>query len=329
MQMKSPLMTGVAALILLLSQQSAQAGDYSALMKAKKYPEVEQAAAAKLAKEPGNAEAMAARTEAILAGGSELRIEEAVKQAQQCVAAHADSALCHLALGKALGFKAMNGGVMSAISYAGTMRDAFKKAVELDPRNTDARFSLLQFYTMAPGIMGGGSSKAEALTASTLALNPESGKLMQATLALSDGKLAKAEADALAVRPGADDELLERQQDLLINIGMKQLSDKKYAEADRIFRDTQKRFPDNEDAPYWSARVQQEQGKHREAVAAFEQVLIKTPKPYVHYRMAQSLQALGDKPKAMAAYEKALSFKSGLNKKMRGDAEDQLKTLKG
>jgi len=329
MQKTSPLLAGTALLSLLLALPSASASEYSALMKAKKFPEAERAASAKLAQEPANAEAMAARTEAILAGGNEARIGEAVKQAEQCVAAHAGNALCHVALGKALGSKAMNGGMMSAMGYAGTIRDSFKKAVELDPRNMDARFSLLQFYTMAPGIMGGGTSKAESLASQTAAVNPEAGKLMQGSLELADGKLAKAEATALAARPGADEELQDQQEGLLINIGIKQLNDKKYAEAERILRDTLKRFPDSEGAPYWIARVQQEQGKHREAVAGFEALLVKVPKPHVHYRMAQSLQALGDKPKAMAAYEKALAFKSGMSKKMRSDAEDQLKTLKG
>ncbi|MES2019322.1 MAG: tetratricopeptide repeat protein [Pseudomonadota bacterium] len=317
------------ALTLLLASQAAGASEYSALMKAKKFAEVERVASAKLAQDPANAAAMSARTEAILALDVEARIPEAVKQAEQCVAAQPNSAVCHLALGKALGSKAMHGGMMSAMGYAGTIRDSFKKAVELDPRNMDARFSLLQFYTMAPGIMGGGASKAEALTAQTAALNAEAGKLMQANLDLGDGKLAKAEAAALTARAGTDEDLLDQQEGLLVNLGMKYLMDKKVADAERVFQDAQKRFPDSDNVVYGVARCQQEQGKHREALAALEQVLVKVQKPHVHYRIAQSLQALGDKAKAVAAYEKALSFKSGLQKKYRSDAEDQLKALKG
>lgn len=327
MQLKTTMFA--SALALMLATQAAGASEYSALMKAKKYLEAERAASAKLAQDPANAEAMAARTEAILAADSEARIPEAVKQAEQCVAVQANSAVCHLALGKALGTKAMHGGIMSAIGYAGTIRDSFKKAVELDPRNLDARFSLLQFYTMAPGFMGGGSGKAEALTAQTAALNPEAGKLMQASLDLGDGKMAKAEAAAAAVRAGTDEELQDQQEGVLVNIGMKYLMDKKVADAERVFRDTVKRFPDSDNAAYGVARCQQEQGKHREALAGLEQLLVKLPKAHVHYRIAQSLQALGEKAKAVAAYEKALSLKGGLSKKYRSDAEDQLKTLKG
>jgi len=327
--MTSRLTAAAAALGLLLAMQPASATEYSALMKAKKFAEAERAASTKLAQEPANAEAMAARTEAILAAGSENRIEEAVKQAEQCVAAHATYARCHLAVGKALGSKAMNGGIMSAMGYAGTIRDSFKKAVELDPRDQDARFSLLQFYMMAPGIMGGGTGKAEALAAQTTAINAEAGKLMQATLDLAADRIVKAEAATLSARPGDDAELQERQEGLLFGIGMKYLADKKFADGERVFRDAQKRFPDGDLALYGLSRASQEQGRHREALSALEQVLVKTPRPHIHYRMAQSLQALGDKAKAAAAFEKALAFKTGLSKKMRSDAEEQLKALKG
>lgn len=329
MQKKSSLLATGAAFALLMCMQSAVADDYKALLKANKFPEAERAASAKLAQESTNADAMAARTLAILGSGSEARIPEAIKQAEQCVAAHAANSRCQVVLGKALGMKAMHGGMMAAMGSAGDIRDAFKKGVELDAKNVDARLSLMQFYMMAPSIMGGGTSKAEALAAQTATVIPEAGKLMLAILDIGAGKLAKAEAAVLAVRPGADEDLQDHQEDQLGNVGMRYVMEKKYADGERVFRDIIKRYPHNMVASYGLGRAQQEQGKHREALLGFEQALIKAPKAHVHYRMGQSLQALGDKVKAIAAYEKALAFKSGLAKNMRSDAEDQLKALKG
>jgi tetratricopeptide (TPR) repeat protein len=329
MYMRSRFLATGAAFGLLLAMQPARANDYRPLMKAKKYAEVERVASAKLAQDPANANAMVARTDAILAGGGEARVDEAVKQAEKCVATQPANAACHVSLGKALGSKAMLGGMMAAMSHAGTIRDAFKKAVELDPRNVEARFGLLQFYMMAPSIAGGGTGKAETLTAQTVAINPEAAKLMQAKLDLAADKLAKAEAAALAVQPGTDPDLLDEQEGVLVGVGMKYITEKKLADSERVLRDAQKRFPDSDNPPYGIARIQQEQGKHREALAGFEQVLTKLAKPHVHYRIAQSQLALGDKAKAAASFEKALAFKSGLSKKMRSDAEDQLKALKG
>ena len=324
-----PKLTSLAALALLLTTQFASANEYNALIKAKKYPEAERAAAAKLAKEPANAEAMIGRVDAVMAAGAESRIEEAIRYSRQCVGAHPALSGCHLALGKSLGWKAMNGGVMSAISYAGEMRDAFKKAVELDPRNLDARFTLLQFYMMAPGIMGGGTGKAETLATQSAAVNPDAGKLMGAILDLAADRVAKAEAAAMALRPGASDELNERQEGLFSSIGNKYLSEKKFADAERVLRESYKRFPEGELAPFLLVRVQQEQGKHREAVAGYEQLLTKHPRARVHYRMAQSLQALGEKARAASAFEKALALRSGLSGKQISDAESQISALKG
>ena len=317
------------ALPLLLATQFASANEYDTLIKARKYAEAERAASAKLAREATNPEAMIGRIDAILAAGSESRIGEAVKYAQDCLSANPAVAGCHLALGKTLGWKAMTGGVMSALGYAGDMREAFKKAVELDPKNMEARFSLLQFYMMAPGIMGGGTGKAETLAAQTSALNPEAGRIMAGMLDLAAGRAAKAEASAMAMRPSTDEELNARQESLFATIGNNYLKDKKYADAERVLREGQKRFPDSDDAPYLMARVQQEQGKHREAVATLEQQVAKQARARVHYRLGQSLQALGEKAKAASAFEKAIALKTGLSGKQVSDAQAQIAALKG
>jgi tetratricopeptide (TPR) repeat protein len=325
-----PVMTIAAAAVLslLAGAPAFAANDYTALLKARKFAEVELAANAKLAQDSTNIDALVAKHDAILGVGLESRIEEAVKLAEQCVAAHPQSPDCHIALGNALGTKAMHGGLMAAMGYVGTIRDAFKKAVELDPRNLEARFALFQFYQQAPAIAGGGSGKAKTLAADSAAINAEAGKLMFAMLDLADDQLAKAETAAMSLRPGGNEALQDSLRDLLINLGNRYLNEKRYADSERLFREVQKRYADTEWAPYGLARVQQEQGKHREAIAGFEQALAITAKPHMYYRIGQSWQALGEKAKASAMFEKALSFKTGLSKKMKSDAEDQIKALK-
>lgn len=319
---------GAIVLGAMFATQASAADDYKALLRAKKFAEVETAANGKLAQDPANADAMVARTNAILGAGPE-RIEEAVSQAEKCVALHANNGRCHLALGEALGTKAMIKGIMASLGSAGTIRDSLKKAVELNPGDFDARFSLLDFYRMAPFMVGGGKGKADNFAKESGALNPEGGKLMLATLDLGEGNTAKAEAAALAAKPGADEDLQQKQEELLAAIGASYISDKKFADAERILREAQKRFASSDNVMYMGARLQQEQGRHKEAVAALEQVLLKIPRPHVHYRIGKSWQALGEKAKAVAAYEKAVSAKSGLASSLRSDAQAQLKVLKG
>lgn len=66
----------------------------------------------------------------------------------------------HLWLGRAYGIKAQKAGLLKKVSAAKSVKKEFERAVELNPENIDARFGLLQFYVMAPGIMGGSKDKA-------------------------------------------------------------------------------------------------------------------------------------------------------------------------
>lgn len=317
-----------AALLLLASLcAGASASDYSALMKARKFADAEQLANSRLAQDPDNAEALAAKVSAILSAGKQERYDEAAKLAERCVAAHPKVAACHLALGNALGSKALANGIMSALGYAGTIRDAFKQAVELDPQNMEARLSLMSYYLQAPAIVGGGSGKARTLATQTAAVNGEAGKLMQARLDADAERIGAAEAAVLAMPVSADEAIADGQRDLLVAIGGAHMKAKRLPEAERVLREAARRFADSDGPLYSLARVQQEQGKHREAVPLFEQVLARTPGGAAWYRLGQSHQALGEKNKAVTAYERALAM-TGLPKVGRTDAEAQLQVLK-
>jgi tetratricopeptide (TPR) repeat protein len=325
----SSTMIAAALLSLFVVAEASAANEYSPLLRTKKYAEAEKMASARLAREPANADAMVAKVDAILGAGPASRVEEAVKLGEQCVASHPQTSNCHLAWGNALGAKAMNAGIMSAMGYAGIIRDAFIKAVELDPRNTEARFSLLQYYVQAPALVGGGKGKAQTLATQTAAINPDAGKLMLAELDLAADRYANAEATLMALQPGSDEAVADKQRDLLASLGFRYLGDKKFADSKRVFRVLQKRYPDSEMGLYGLGRLQQQQGRYREAIAAFEQATAVLDQANIHYRIGQAAQALNDKPRAVAEYSKALAIRSGLAKTQESDAQAQLKALRG
>jgi len=66
----------------------------------------------------------------------------------------------HRWLGRVYGEKASRANLLSAAGLAGKTRDEFKRAAELDPRDTNAAIDVAEFYLEAPGIMGGGQDKA-------------------------------------------------------------------------------------------------------------------------------------------------------------------------
>lgn len=325
--MNPTLIAASAALLLCCSH--ANANEYAALMQAKKFAEVERAAAAKLTREPTNAPALVARSIALAAIGNQAHIPDAINSAQQCVRSHPANADCHVTLGKALGWKAMAGGMLSAMGYAGDIRDAFKQGVELDPRNLDARFSLLQYYMMAPAIAGGGNGKAQDMVGATTGLAPEAAKVMQAMLDVNTGNLARAESIANTVRPGSDEQLRARHEALLASIAGTYLNQKKLTDMERGVQAALRHYPASEHANFLGARLRQEQGRQRDALVGFEALLARQTRSYILYRMGQSHQALGDKARAVAAFEQAIAGLPTLNAKQKSDAHSQLAILKG
>jgi Flp pilus assembly protein TadD len=66
-------------------------------------------------------------------------------------------------LGRAYGRRAETSGPFTAPGFASKARQMFEKSVALDPANKEATGDLLDFYLDAPGFLGGGVQKAEAL----------------------------------------------------------------------------------------------------------------------------------------------------------------------
>jgi tetratricopeptide (TPR) repeat protein len=69
----------------------------------------------------------------------------------------------HMWLGRAYGLKASHVGPFTALGLVKKVRQSFERAVELDPNNVHAFSDLGEFYVGAPGMVGGGLDKAQAL----------------------------------------------------------------------------------------------------------------------------------------------------------------------
>lgn len=325
MKNKVILFTGLIACGML---SIADAHEYEPLLKAKKYLEVEKAVAAKLATEPNNADALVAKTDLILIEGKDSRLEEATKIAEQCINTNPKNSECHEAFGNVLGTKAMKAGVMSAMAYVGKIRDAFKKAIELNPSNFSARSSLLQFYIQAPSFVGGGTSKAKDLIVDTIKISPAAGALFQANLDLADDNYQRAMTAALAVNPNGNEELAKIHRSVLSNVGHVLINEKKFTDAEKVFAETAQRYPDSSIGSFGLGKNLQEQGKQKEAIPHFEKAINVDPTAAAYYRLAKAQQTVGDKAKAIGNFEKAINLRPELPKKMRSDAEDQIKNLK-
>ena len=91
---------------------------------------------------------------------------------EKAIAIAPGNGLYHLWMGRIYGEKADHAGFLSAAGLAKKVRNEFERAVELDPKNWEARTDLAEFYLEAPGIVGGGKDKARAEADHIASLNP-------------------------------------------------------------------------------------------------------------------------------------------------------------
>jgi tetratricopeptide (TPR) repeat protein len=134
--------------------------------------------------------------------------EKAIAAAEKAIALAPKSSEAYFWLGNAYGSRIGEVGMMSKMSMAPKLRDAFEKTVELDPANTNARNALIEFYLQAPSMMGGGKDKAVLQAAQIAKYDVARGHLARARILLHEKKnpeALKAYEAAYAAKPGDKD----------------------------------------------------------------------------------------------------------------------------
>jgi tetratricopeptide (TPR) repeat protein len=111
--------------------------------------------------------------------GDYKRAAEAFERAAALEPANSQYALW---LGRSFGRRAETSPFLAA-KYAAKARASFEKAVALDPENGEALNDLFHYYLEAPGFLGGGFDKAEAIATRIGEHNPAEGHFAQAQLA--------------------------------------------------------------------------------------------------------------------------------------------------
>jgi Flp pilus assembly protein TadD len=97
-------------------------------------------------------------------------------------------------MGRAYGRRAETSSFVTASGYASKTRQYFEKAVALDPRNLDALEDLFEYSLQAPGFLGGGLDRANAIARQIAGVNPAEGQWAQARIAEQRKQFGGAEA---------------------------------------------------------------------------------------------------------------------------------------
>jgi tetratricopeptide (TPR) repeat protein len=116
-------------------------------------------------------------------------LDTATQQLERAVKLDDNVSDYHLWYGRAVGQQAMRA---SNPLLAGRLKSECERAVALDARNIDARDALLDFYSMAPAIMGGDADKAREQAEAIAGVDAWRGHLAR-------GRLAARAKDSTAV----------------------------------------------------------------------------------------------------------------------------------
>ena len=166
--------------------------------------------------------------------------KKATESLEKALALAPDDAQCLLWLGRAYGRRAETSNPFSAPGYATRARQMFEKAVALDPSNKEAFGDLFDFYLDAPGFLGGGHNKAEALAARVSQTDPAEGLYLQAQIDDRHNQFESAEQKlrkALEIAPTQPGRFLELAK-FLAKRG-------RIAESEAMFEEAARLSPDN------------------------------------------------------------------------------------
>jgi tetratricopeptide (TPR) repeat protein len=238
------------------------------------------------------------------------RIDDAVAFGELAARREPERSTAHYWLGRVYAQKAQEASLLRKFGWAKKCRAAFEKAVELDPSNTDAGLDLIQFYLIAPGIVGGGLEKARALAPRIDA--PESSRriLAGALLFQGEGKSIEAETAFRKALESAPED--ERNLTYFVTFLVAQ---KRFADAMEACRHLLTAHPEVTGTHYQIGKVASVWGHElEEGLSNLDAFLQTPPKPIgptwadARYRKGLILLKLGRREESRTEFQAALKL---------------------
>ncbi|MFO7888831.1 MAG: tetratricopeptide repeat protein [bacterium] len=239
--------------------------------------------------------------------------EEAVEYAKKAIELDDSCSQYYYWLGQAYGIKAQKASIFGKMPNAKKCKEAWLKAVELDPKNLDARFGLFNYYLQVPGIAGGGKDKAIKEAEEITNINPVSGHIALAQVYESEEKFREAEQEYIQAT-----EVNPEDTGPYFNLGFFYQKQEKFDKAEDTFQKILNQKPDDTDALYQLGKTKLLSGKDLDkGITCFEKYLKKEPtennanRSYAHWRLGMIYEKLENKEQAKAEYQKALELYPG------------------
>jgi len=215
-------------------------------------------------------------------------------------------------LGRAYGSQAQRASKLKLLSIASKTKNAWEKAIALDPENLDARMDMVQYYLQAPGFVGGSKDKARAMAQEIRRRNAYRGAFAMASVCghLKDQACVEREMQAAATS-WPDSAAVHSQ--LASYYTSQKLYDKAFALLDQRLKSK----PDEPLTLYAFGRTASISGQNldrgEEALRAYLglPVQVGAAPANAHYRLGLILDKKGDKAGARTEYQTAVRLNPG------------------
>ena len=297
----------------------------AALYEARKYDEAAAVFEGILKREPGNAEAHAQLGRAYLP----LRhFDDALTHAEESVKLSPKNANYQDWLGDAYVQKGMNMGMLKGGRTILKSKDAWRRAVEIDPSLLEARYKLSMYYLQAPRIAGGSRGKAREQAEAFLKIDGgvPYGHLILGMLAQKDKNSSEAESHYKHAIEGNDSRDIKLRA--INTYGYFLLDEHRYVQAIDAFLENVKLAPEEAFFHYALGHAYDIAGRNAEAISAYQDALKIDPdlgRGVCRFSLAESYEKSGGKAEAVSEY------KEYIRRHPRGDkmkeAEKKLKGL--
>jgi tetratricopeptide (TPR) repeat protein len=248
------------------------------------------------------------------------------------------------------GRQAVRAGILRKLGLAQRIKRAAETALKLSPNHVEARLILIEYYRLAPGIVGGDKTRARALAERVVKLDPVRGYIAQAAIAHQEEKNDRMEelykkaveadpqsyhalitlARSYSYGSQARIELVQKHASEALKIDPGRIAaysllaqsyarQGRWQDLDDILDQAEMNVPDNLNPYFQAGRIVLQQGKDfARAERYFRKYLTQEPEPssaspaQVYWRLGQTLEKLNRQNEAVDAIKTALELDPSL-----------------